>query len=1220
MAEVIKMANRGMRGESFADVARRRGSINGRAIAPTDSDQVVLDAFGDAAGAVVDGKIADATVVLDGKVADASGAAASAAAAVGSVSKALVLEIDPSIPVTSSATWKVDAGRWRRELAGWVRGFTNEERIYTDSNGVIQGVLVEDAETYHSAPFHNVVPGSGAAGYFSVPTGTGTIFYAGQHATRDWLGGTGGGVLITQGNTATRTRALNNIAQACTAGDIVRIEKLFYLPANPGTAGRANIIMPLAVSGSIPAGALYIDFDTAGNCTFGGTGMRFGGDRVDTINGRPAYFAFWEGRFAATGTIAPQMREPDTVIAGGWSIFVQEMRIIKNPQTRLPSAAPVLAVDKTFTRDRPNPGGDMKVSYKMLRMRRGRSSVAISEIGGIGSYMSGPEVDRYLHYERKIVVSPATEGTNHDFILPNPNQDLDFKPLYQGADVTVYLAPRCYFNQVLEQPVTAQTTGVLAVRGVDRRAQERPLVYKVNSNAVRLATLNISDIGVFTRSSTVATQLGQSGILDLNIIGASTTIDQVRCLFASHTKFHSRAVSETFFGEEAGIVEVQYVGRNRYNTLNPAGATLAIKESVYYRCGRAIQIDSSAQINPLTLDVDGIRFQEIYSDAVVLGRGLLLGTWRNTLLWKLTALDQDFYQMRDEVEIDVGGGRVPFSASGLAALPNDRAFTLFSKRDGGGQPIDTSQAARLLWTENKQTLRVPNWIGAAGSAFNKPGFQMHTERYLRRRGWTSTLHTIGKYFDTFPDLVAATGYADGDQAYVYSGALIGGVLTNNMTLQHLDPFSGAMVRDQGAYKFLSGYGWCRIADATPAHSATTYASMAALVAAEATPGAYSRGIIAAGDPDAGVYEKMPNPGVWTKIADVITLPVWASTPGAPSPSNPHIYLTADAIRWTSAIATITLNGDPSSSASATHGDFMQENVTTVDNRLKCSFNVLLAEAQGFFWQQNSGANRSFTPDGEIFKNIIMTRLPNIITVTNPRPGDIVNVHDNIGIFSNTVFKPRSGTAPTAQFLIQGTAATVTASNNWIAAPEGNLSGTNVSGGGLISENPKSINAPATTNFEDVSTPRRLLGTPISTDIFATGSGDQYGFADLTQDPRTIVFNPGLEATIGIPLNDIMKSCLAGSQWSTDVDVLLARIATMQRRPDYVFTVAAGTAVGTTIATGLKSASFHEELGGAELGHFTLESGTLRTAKALTGLNQRLLLVGSAGELIDIDTQ
>ena len=43
--EVINMTGRGARGESFADIARRAGEINGVPVAPDASDETVMNAL-----------------------------------------------------------------------------------------------------------------------------------------------------------------------------------------------------------------------------------------------------------------------------------------------------------------------------------------------------------------------------------------------------------------------------------------------------------------------------------------------------------------------------------------------------------------------------------------------------------------------------------------------------------------------------------------------------------------------------------------------------------------------------------------------------------------------------------------------------------------------------------------------------------------------------------------------------------------------------------------------------------------------------------------------------------------------------------------------------------------------------------------------------------------------------------------------------------------------
>lgn len=1183
-----------------------------KVVAMVKDDRVIVDLIG--AGGALASEAHSASIasgltlasighdLASAEIADASASGVAAAASVATTVEGLHTDVSAAFDHPVALEWESDAGRYRRSRTGWAKALSpNELRTYVDSAGLLQGVLMEPAETYHSAPFHSVVPTSSDPGYFSVPTGTGAIAYAGRHAVGDRLGGSGGGVLTTQGATPTRLRALPNLGQECVAEEIVRIEMIFHIAGCPSMGSTFYPIFPLNQSGSIPHGHIAAKFDTSGNCTFmaAGSPYRWGAAQVETIDGKPVYFVWWEGRFAAAGTVAPQFREPDIPVT--FQLMMHEFRIIRNPLTMRPSAVPVLAAKKAFSADKLILVTARDLSYQMMRLARGRSCAVGGKIEAIPGYRSGPESDEYFPYESKIIVTPATETTSHDFIRPNPTQYRDFKPLYKGGNVTVYLAPRCYFNVTVEEIAAVETTATLSVLGVDQRNDQRPMIYRVMTNHTRLTNLIMRDVVVFTRSSVVTTQIAQAGIADLNVYSASGSVDQQRCTFASHTKAHSRASAELFKSETAGAAAVHYVGRNKYNVVNPSGGSLIIKECTYYRYGRSIQPDSGRMANPIAIDIDQVRHQEIYSDMAVLGRGTLSGTWKHNVLWRLTALDYDFYQSTDPVEVDIGGGRVDYLASGLASLPMNRGFSLYGKRAFAGQPIDDSDATRKLWSDSGLEVLVPYW-GNPSSSFNKIGFQFNMSRMQRRRGWTGYVGIPGKSYPTWADLVIEAVLNDGDMAVV--------AITD--TGKHKDPYSRTTVLNRGTFRYLQNYGWVRLADATPYNSGTTYTDRATIMA---LPGPFANGnraLTGAGE----VFEYQSRLGGWQKIADHITLPVYASTPGRASPTNPHIYLTVDAARWTGATERTTLTqAAPVASSSGTHGDFFQLNVTTV-NLLSLAFtnNVCWGEAQGPFLQMSAGANRSVITSAQIAFNIIGTRMPNVMTVINLQAGASVSIHDNFAIFADTPYRYNSGNAPNAHFLIGGRAEEAIAFNNWMVTPEQSVL---VSGGGSISQAPRRINQPRITNMTARSAARPVAGLPVQDDVLESG-GDNLGFADLRTDPRTIRFTTQVEKISGIPLNTITTDAVSGSQWSFAEDRLLEIIASQQRDPDHVLKVSAATPMGTVVASGLAGSGWDPDLGGAELGHFTFENGAIKVAKALTGLDVRWLMITEVGELVDID--
>ncbi|HUH76178.1 MAG TPA: hypothetical protein VLZ53_02320, partial [Devosia sp.] len=136
--------------------------------------------------------------------------------------------------------WEVTAGRWRYDSAtGWVRGAADEPRTYA-VDGVQIGYLMEGAETFYSAPWHDSDAGHSASDptYLAKSLGSDTVAYAGSHSQPDIHGGTGKGVELTQGVTANGTFTANNVVCATAgASDIIRAEFLISIPVTTGLGG-----------------------------------------------------------------------------------------------------------------------------------------------------------------------------------------------------------------------------------------------------------------------------------------------------------------------------------------------------------------------------------------------------------------------------------------------------------------------------------------------------------------------------------------------------------------------------------------------------------------------------------------------------------------------------------------------------------------------------------------------------------------------------------------------------------------------------------------------------------------------------------------------------------------------------------------------------------------------------------------------------------------------
>lgn len=619
-------------------------------------------------------------------------------------------------PFPVIAGWEVDAGRWSYAAAtGWSQLGANAARTYNDGNGAA-GYLIEGAETFHSAPWHDSAAPhlSTSDAYLSKSVAADTIAYAGSHSQADIHGGTGKAVELTQGATANGIFTAANLKAAATStADFLRCEMLFSIPVTTGVGGT------LALRNSQNR-AVVVNHDANGDITGWNATPNNGVYRAGYAqaglksDGAKLWFVWFECKATAAANVSPAVGLP-TAIAGR-KVVIHDLRIVLNPQTA-PSAVPVLATNKTFAADTLLTGRTDTIGVLFHRLARCRTRITDGRLSIATTWArSGPP----LPYETNIEIVASSEVSDAPGILPNEWQDTDFTPWLTPANFTLVLGPG-YYNQRVG---TGLGTGCVNMT-ITSAFKNNPLLMaqleRVKTSKTYLTgSMTLDDMVLFSRADEFTTQFEQvdlgSGANSLNIFDIGGSLYARRCLFVSHPSTHSRARGEAQDGDTDN--QRVYMGPNSLSTTGGAGVVCDMSNSHFWRLGRSMVFTATTTPALLTINVDDCFHDQIWSDALLFGNGTLTISLNRTLFGRFTAAESSLYQSRKQIEVNTGSGWQDLSASGLtvANLPmGKRARHWGTWNFTTGTMTEAPIAGR--------TLIVRAWKRGSNTVFDKPGYQ-----------------------------------------------------------------------------------------------------------------------------------------------------------------------------------------------------------------------------------------------------------------------------------------------------------------------------------------------------------------------------------------------------------------------------------------------------------------------------------------------------------------
>lgn len=706
------------------DTARERAeTVAGEAQVQADRAKAQADAIGNISNAVVNSQVSASEAQL---------AAQAATAAVGTINRAVVLSIDPTIVAPPVATWRTTAGRYRRDPDRWVECVAGAERTCYAPQGALLGVLLEGPDHVFGARWHDpAAPHAATDPAYLAKTAAGdAIAYAGSHPQADILGGIGRCVELTQGSAANGIHNALGITTAVSLGDIVRIDGLFVFPAT-GTATTFSL-RNLPRSGTQPTLAATVAIDANGVVT-GWSGAldpnnRRGGFSTDYTDsaGRPVWYLWFEYRSTGEAVISPGVGFGSTAAVVGRKVVVHDLRVRRNTKTP-PSSVPVLAAAKLYDGDVLDTGIRQQIGAIFHGVARARSRVTDGRLSLAPGYVAGDMPIAHvsgptLPVCTRIEIVPSTEDADLTGFTPNARQTEDTVPWLNPTDFRPCFGPG-YFNERITVTTTNRCINYTVVPVFRKNALLKPRIERIRTSRTFLTgNLTIDDTIIVSRASEITKQFEQVDLLSdtsaLHDVSIGGSLYARRCLFVSHPPTHSRARREVQADDDP-VRSMASIGSVAIRTTN--GGDVDTSGSHFWRIGRALQPAGSAITTPIRFNIDDCYFDQIWSDCVYPAVGTFDITANRVLFGRITSATSDLYQSRREIEVNVGNGWVPFSAAGIAvsALPLGRRASYFGRYDfATGTPTTDPIPDR--------TAIIRSFARGSSTRADRPGFQWHS--------------------------------------------------------------------------------------------------------------------------------------------------------------------------------------------------------------------------------------------------------------------------------------------------------------------------------------------------------------------------------------------------------------------------------------------------------------------------------------------------------------
>lgn len=617
-------------------------------------------------------------------------------------------------------SYTATAGRYRLDRAndGFVICAANEERLCYAADGTFRGQYLQGADTYYSAPWHDVAAPhtSSDYAYFAKSNANDTVTYAGSHTEADIFGGTGGGALLTLGASGGGHFTANNVkTSSAVSGDTIRVHAI------------------VAISSATIAGTLrlrtstFTTFGFAHNSNGEITGYteawnnyRAGYHDLGSINGKRWYYLWYDLRASATGQIAPAIDFSGTLDVGK-KLHVCEMMIQINPATA-PAAVPVCSNGPiTFAAD------TLKTYLVGVGYACEGLSLARSQVSGGDIYPPAlPIGTPYEPLETQIALFTSAEAADRAGILPNANDTYYLRPWKTPTNFTAYLGngywPRNWLPQASANDAAAN---VVIAPVFQARRDLRPILGPhATSSTYVTGTLTVDGCVFLAAGDRVTSYWEQASIRTNNSgtfwLAARSGVNAQDCLVMGATLHSTRARWQ--LQDDASVGAQVYVGEFNLVT-SAASATINANGSRFERLGR-FAIDGGVRTNAVALDISDTAFDYIWSDGVYLTRGTFNAMARSRRFHGRSSayVSLTLWQSRKEIEVDTGSGFGGFAASGLALsdLPHGYLAEYVGSYDFGTSTFTPG-------TNAAKKFRIRYWEGGSitSPVVSRSGYQWH---------------------------------------------------------------------------------------------------------------------------------------------------------------------------------------------------------------------------------------------------------------------------------------------------------------------------------------------------------------------------------------------------------------------------------------------------------------------------------------------------------------
>ena len=604
----------------------------------------------------------------------------------------------PALPI-----WQGSSGRLKRTGDGvWAITSDDERRDYV-MDGVFAGILLEPAATIKGLPVQMPSTTGSEPQSLTLSNMTMTVSYATQHSEPDHLGGTGDGILVT--NTAAGQSAhFTQATHAVVSGDIWRMAVLFYL--KPALGAQTFSLRANATSGTVNTGRIDAMCDSTGTLTSISKPGVAAGDvyQFDTLpTGEKVYYAWADLAITASATLCIQ----PTFSTASMAVVLLGVQSELNPTEAVPSL-PVYE-DKTFLADSFLLSNTIAIEAEFVALACGRTRVEA------GNPVSAPTsaATPFPPVETRVILRPAVEPTNLDYILPSPKQDLAFVPRSLTTHIVTIGDAFLDVDLVIPSSFTGTYTIQSAFSAPERMGMIRSVTANQNNAALVLGVhlwkrTNISSVFDFILQPKANTTI-QPGVA---IYGCAKT----------HTRDHGTAIADdAAFGRQ----NCEYYGRIGSSITSDYSFSADGMEVGYVYSAFG---GFSAAGHVGTVSISNSFIHDANSDLTILSVGEQSWSCTGNIYYNDTYRPLDFVQAEDEIEVDIGAGRVPLSASSFSAatLPVARKFAKYGTRSLAGGAI-AKQPDANAW------LYVTDWSARSGVT-DKTGFQYYATRPQRIDG------------------------------------------------------------------------------------------------------------------------------------------------------------------------------------------------------------------------------------------------------------------------------------------------------------------------------------------------------------------------------------------------------------------------------------------------------------------------------------------------------